>query len=252
MRAVIVAFALLFAPRVACAEPPTLASGRSAYEDGDFDRALAETLASLDARDASLDDLRDAHELLAVLRLILGDAAAARRHADAALALDVGARPPAGAPPTAQALFDDASAARRALTLSPAMSATADGAVTLGVTVGAAPEALSLRLLVRCRDAAGALTLDTVAPPASTSFALPPMRAGDACACEVALSTAAGLRVRTARASRSLPAAPSRWPLAVGLGVAGAVVVGVVLGVAVWAASPPETARFEGPRWPSP
>lgn len=244
---------LLAVPRIAQAEPPSLAAGRRAYEDGDFDRALAETVASLDARDASLDDLRDAHRLLAVLRLILGDTTAARRHADAALALDEGARPPAGAPPAALALFAEAATARRALTLASVVDLASDGAATLRVTVGAVPDALALRLGVRCVDGVGRPVLDTAAPPASASFTLSRLRAGETRACDVALSTTAGLRVRTARSTRAVPReAPSRWPLAVGLGVAGAVVVGVVVGVVVWAATPPEGARFDGPRWPSP
>lgn len=253
MRFAIVAFALLTVPWIAGAETPSLAAGRRAYEDGDFDRALTETLTALDARDASLDDLRDAHRLLAVLRLILGDAVAARRHADAALALDEGARLPAGAPPAANALFDEAVAARRALTVAPVVEVAHDGSTTLRVTVGAVPDALALRLSLRCVDGVGLPLLDTAAPPASGSFPLLRLRAGQSYTCDAALSTAAGLRVRTARTSRTLaPEAPSHRALAVGLGVAGAVVLGVVVGVVVWAAMPPESARIDGPRWPSP
>ena len=131
----------------------TLARARALYLEADFEGAR-------DAFDAILRDPRldlqtalVAHRHVATLHLLLGDADAARVHAEAAVAIDPEAAAAEGAPPEAVALFEDAAARTGG---PPSLTIEGDGDAPPGSTVrvearlAPAPRALAAAIHLEC------------------------------------------------------------------------------------------------------
>jgi len=78
---------------------------RERWFEADFEASREAFAQVLGSADASPMEILDAHRYLAALYLLLGDEESARRHADAAIALDSGVDPPDGSPPAVMDLF---------------------------------------------------------------------------------------------------------------------------------------------------
>lgn len=98
------ALAAIHAP----AEAQTVAEGQQAYLDADFEGSrdvFEEVLRDPELRQ---DEAADAHRYLLTLHLLLGDAEAARQHAEAVVGLGSGIEPPPGSPPEASEMIERA------------------------------------------------------------------------------------------------------------------------------------------------
>jgi len=96
---------LAAAGRATADEHTTIELARERWFDADFEAARDAFVAVLARPDLTAAQALDAHRYLAVLFVVLGDEAASRGHADAAVALDADVTPPEGSPRVAEDLF---------------------------------------------------------------------------------------------------------------------------------------------------
>lgn len=243
----------------------SIEEARRLYLDADFQEAIQEFEGVLASPGVDALEAEEAHRYLAMLRVLMRDEPAARRHADAAVALDPDVEAPEGAPPEVSALLDaarEASGRRRA-----AIAIAAEGTVTSGertritATLAPAPEALAAVLSLRC--ASGGASADERGAPPSVSVEL--AVEGESVVCRAAAGPASGASLITARAELA-PAEPTRagpsgalapdrdeeeggagpW-LWIGIG-AGVVAVGTVVAILVTGGGGSEDASLGSPR----
>jgi len=231
------------------ADAQTVPDARRLYLEADFEGAAAafeEVLArpSLDVPTGS-----EAHRYLAVLRALLGDEEAARRHAAIAVALDPAVTAPEGAPPWVGQAMDEARSTfgGRAARLTISSEPSGDG-VRLTATLSPAPDRLAETMSIRC--VSGSAQDETSGPPPDVALELAPET--DSVHCRASAVTPGGAPLFSAREELAIAGAGagrgalvaggelddndgggSAWPwigLTAGLVIAGAVVAFLLLG----------------------
>jgi len=166
------AFVTLLAPAHALAQ--SVETGQRLYLEAEFDQAVEELQAVLAKPSLSRDEAVEAHRYLAALFSVLRDEGAAASHAEAAVALDPAASPPAGAPSRVAELFDTArtytDGARARLRLD-VDGAVADGETTaFRLSLSPAPEAMAAELRLRC--VSGTESAEESGPPTELLLSL--------------------------------------------------------------------------------
>lgn len=216
----------------------TLDEARRAYLEADFRRSAETFEAVLETPSVDRAGAVEAHRHLAALRLLLGDAALARRHAEAAVALDPATSPPEGAPPAAESLFDEARDAFGGRAAAIAIEGeTAGDDLDVRASVSPAPEALADRIGLRCVHGADAAEETAELPEVALRIARPAQTVH----CRAWITGGGGAQLIDASATFDLEAASeqvtevgeggSPWPW-IGL-VAGVLVVGAVVAYAL-------------------
>jgi hypothetical protein len=221
--------------------------GRRLYLEAEFDQAREEFERVLQRPSLTRDEAVEAHAHLAALLMVLRDEEGAARHAEAAVALDPAAAPPAGAQSRVTTLFEEArgrtEGERARLRL------TADGQIVEGeeavlrLRLAPAPDLLASELRLRCVSRTESAS-DSGAPPEIT-VTLPV--AGDEVSCRGGAHTVGGAALLTISEELSVGSGAGRaavgveeedeeggsalpWILAgAGVLVAAAVVIAVVL-----------------------
>lgn len=209
---------------------------RRHYLEAEFDEAIAGFEAVLSRPSLDAAAAVECHTHLMTLRMLLGDADAARVHAAYALSLDPAASAPAGAPPEATQLLTDVRGelggpARLSIErLSPQEEGQE---TTIQASLGTSPDGLFSSLRLRC--ASGETAADESGAPPRVELSLSP---SEEIFCRASASNNAGavlLRVRqtfTLEDEQEAAGGTSPWVwVGVGAGVlaVAAVVVAVVL-----------------------
>ncbi|MCA9601286.1 MAG: hypothetical protein KC417_04650 [Myxococcales bacterium] len=147
----------------------SLDKARSLYLDADFETALAEFEAVLERPGLTPDEAAESHRYLATLRALLGDKAAAEKHARAALAIDPSAAPARGAPKALEKLFEslrqELGGKAATLTIQAEGDVNASEPLVLSAVLDPAPVALATLLSLRCVSGSGAPEEAEGSPP---------------------------------------------------------------------------------------
>ncbi|MFK7998299.1 MAG: hypothetical protein AB8H86_01835 [Polyangiales bacterium] len=179
------------------AHAQTVEDARRHYLEAEFEEAIADFEAVLSRPSLDAAAAVECHTHLMTLRMLLGNAEAARVHAAYALALDPAASAPAGAPPEATQLLTDVRGqlggpARLSIDTE---SAPEQGApTTIRASLEPAPDGLFTSLRLRC--ASGDVTGDESGAPPNVALTLSP---DEEIFCRASASNDAGavlLRVR--------------------------------------------------------
>lgn len=147
------------------AQAQTLERARELYLGADFEAALSAFDEVLARPDLSPFDALAAHLHLAALHLVLGAPDEARAHAEAAIAIDPSAEPPAGAPPPLAAMLARARSQLDAPARFELVRRAGDPRLVVEARLVPAPRLLAARLRLRCATA--------VDPPVSRESAPP-------------------------------------------------------------------------------
>lgn len=232
------------------------------YLEADFPGALEAFQELLEAEDLDLETAIESHRYLAALYLITEETRNARRHAQAALALDPDVEAPEGAPPELAHLFDEVREEQGDIPATITIEVGEEGLArgresTVTAQLEPAPPALAARLSLWCsgdlEDAA-----DTEGAPPRVELDVIPDDEGQEVHCEASAETEAGavmveadqdLEVGEGRGrSRRRRSGRRVWPWALGFG-GGAVIVGAIVAGAL-VASRPDDAFIDPPQVP--
>ncbi|MFT5354330.1 MAG: hypothetical protein ACI9KE_001535 [Polyangiales bacterium] len=219
----------------AVASAQTVGDARRHYMEAEFEEAIEDFEAVLSRPSLDAAAAVECHTHLMTLRLLLGNADAARVHAAYALSLDPAASAPAGAPPEATQLLTDVRAelgGAARLTIDTMVAPEQGQPATILASLTPTPDGLFSSLRLRC--ASGDATADESGAPPSVELTLSPE---DEIFCRATASTDTGavlLRVRQTFALDEMPGdndegtSPWVW---VGVGAGVLVVVATVVAV---------------------
>jgi len=171
--------------------------GRELYLEAEFEGAAAAFDAALGVSSLTSDEALEAERYLTALHLMLGDEGAARRHAEAAVALDPDVSAPEGSPPEAEALLRDVARERGG----PAeLTIERDSPSEVSARIHPVPTGLVERLRLSCGDVS-----DEGVPP-SLSVHVDPEADVD---CEAAALSPGGVALLSATRSLAVGAVTS-------------------------------------------
>jgi len=144
---------------------------RRLYLDAEFQDAASEFELVLARPSVDIDEAAESHRYLAVLRSMLHDEAAARAHAEAAVALDPAIVAPEGAPPDVATIFEEARRAtggrRAAIAIEASERLRAGAPAHIAARLDPAPAALASQIGLRCVSGETAAE-ESAAPPEVT------------------------------------------------------------------------------------
>lgn len=175
----------------------TVEDARRHYLEAEFDEAIAAFEAVLSRPSLDAAAAVECHTHLMTLRMLLGNAEAARIHASYALSLDPAASAPAGAPPEATQLLTDVRGelgGPARLTIDTLAAPEEGQPTTILASLEPAPDGLFSSLRLRC--ASGEATADESGAPPSVELTISP---DEEIFCRASASTDTGavlLRVR--------------------------------------------------------
>ncbi len=174
------------------ASAQSVAEGRRLYLEAEFDQARAEFEGVLQRPSLTRDEAVEAHAHLAALLTVLRESDQAAAHAEAAVALDPAASPPAGAQSSVTALFDEArdrtGGARARLVVAPDSEIAPGEDATFRLELSPAPALLASQLRLRC--VSGSASADERGEPPEVSVSL--SVAGDEVSCRGGAHTRGG------------------------------------------------------------
>ena len=237
----------------ATAEAQEVERARQLYLEADFPAALEAFNAVLESAEVDREGALEAHRYLAALFVVFEDSENARRHAEAAVALDPEVTAPEGAPPELAELLDgvrseqgDTAATIEIEAEEPGLERDRDGRVS--ARLAPAPQALAARIVLRCT---GDVEDDeeNEGPLPQVEVTLRPSATARGVQCEARAETEAGALMVEAEQELEVHRGHGRrrvWPWVVGFG-GGAVLAGVIVAVAV-VASRPDDAFIDRPR----
>lgn len=197
------AFQIILALTLCAAFTPALVHAQSVedarrhYLEAEFDEAIAGFEAVLSRPSLDAAAAVECHTHLMTLRLLLGEADAARVHAAYALSLDPASSAPAGAPPEATQLLTEVRAelgGPARLSIAPLVAPEEGQATTIQASLDSAPDGLFSSVRLRC--ASGENAADESSDPPSVELTLSP---DEEIFCRASASNNAGavlLRVR--------------------------------------------------------
>lgn len=182
----------------------SLDDARRHYLSAEFEEAIEGFDAVLASPSLTRVDAVEAHRYLVALRQLLGDEAMARRHAEAALALDPSAAAPEGSAPEVLARFQEARASlggeRATLTVGAPDGVDAGESATVVARLAPAPEGMATRLHLRC--ASGTSVAEERAAPPEVRVDI--LVDGDSVLCRAAALTVAGASILNERVELGL------------------------------------------------
>lgn len=229
------------------------------YLEADFPGALEVFNGLLESEDLDLETAIEVHRYLAALYLITEETSNARRHAEAAAALEPDVEAPEGAPPELAQLLDEIRAEQGDIPATITIEVGEDGLArgrdaTITAQLEPAPRALVSRLNLWC---SGDLeeAADTTGTPPQVELEVIPDEEGQQVHCEASAETGAGAVLVEAEQDLEVGEGGRRrrsgrpvWPWALGFGGGAAVVIAIVAGAVV--ASRPDDAFIDAPQVP--